>query len=173
MGRVLITGRPGSGKTTLVARAAEILTLRGETLGGFVTREIRRGGRRTGFTVAGLHGQERTLAVEGGPGPRVGRYGVDVAAFEGVAIVELESALELGSVIVIDEIGTMELLSSRFRDLLARAMDAPRVLATVHARRHPTSDWVKQRVDVRIVDLSETGRDPDLAARVAAWVLDG
>src|SRR5438132_1541000 len=116
--RVLITGSPGAGKTTLTGRVVDTLRDRGEPLAGFMTFEIRRGGRRTGFTIRGVGGLERTLAVRGGDPPRVGAYGVDLRAFEEVALLELENGLELGSTLVVDEIGKMELLSDAFRDLV-------------------------------------------------------
>lgn len=169
MGRVLVTGPPGSGKTTLTVRVVELLREAGEMLAGFTTREIKRGGRRTGFTIAGIGGLERTLATEGGPGPRIGRYGVDVAAFEEVALLEIESGLDLGSTLVIDEIGKMELLSERFRKLLPAVFESPRLLATVHDLSHPVTDELKRRDDVRLVAVGPHNRD-ELPSLLAAWV---
>src|SRR3990172_3168811 len=139
MGRVLVAGRPGSGKTTLALRVLEALLDRGEHVSGFTTKEIKRGGRRTGFMVTGGGGLERTLATvaQHGPGPRVGRYGVDVAAFEDVALLELETGLELGATLVVDEIGKMELLSDRFRDLLPKVFETDRLLAPIHMHHPP------------------------------------
>lgn len=171
MGRVLVTGSPGAGKTTLADAVVDALRRRGESVAGFTTREIRRGGRRTGFIVAGVSGLVRTLAVLGGPGPQVGRYAVDVPAFEEVALNELESGLELGSTIVIDEIGKMELLSDRFVALLPKVFDAERVLATVHLHRHPVTDELKRRPDVKLVQIGPTNRDR-LVGPVTDWVID-
>ena len=169
MAKVLLTGPPGAGKTTLTNRAAQLLRERGEPLAGFVTSEIRRGGRRTGFTITGMNGLERTLAVRGSTEPVVGGYSVDIAAFEEVALLEIESGLDLGSTIVVDEIGKMELLSERFRNLLPLIFEAPRVLATVHAHSDPLTDELKSRADVRTVDVQ---REIDgLAELVAGWVL--
>src|SRR5919204_6822522 len=88
--RILVEGRPGSGKTTIAARLAELLTNRGVELVGFVTREMREGGRRVGFEVETIDGKRATLAhvTFSGP-PRVGRYGVDVESFERIALPSL------------------------------------------------------------------------------------
>ena len=171
MARVLVTGQPGSGKTTLALRVVEILRERGEPLAGFTTSEIRRGGRRTGFTIAGIGGLERTLAVRGGDGPRVGSYGVDVTAFEEVALLELQNGLELGHTLIVDEIGKMELLSERFRDLLPSILEAPRVLATIHAHRHPVTDAIRSRPDVHLVEVSGARRGAQARA-IAGLVCD-
>ena len=169
--RVLLTGSPGVGKTTLSLRVVDILRQRGEALAGFTTSEIRRGGRRTGFTITGIGGLERTLAVRGGAGPRVGGYGVDIAAFEEVALLELQNGLELGSTLVVDEVGKMELLSRPFRALLPEVFAAPRVVATVQAHAHPLTDELKRRADVHVIDVERSRRD-DQAAAIADLVLD-
>jgi nucleoside-triphosphatase len=167
--RVLLTGPSGSGKTTVAVRAVDELRSRGEVLAGFVSAEIRRGGRRTGFTIRGIGGLERTMAVRGGPGPKIGAYGVDIHAFEEVALLELENGLELGSTLVVDEIGKMELLSPAFRDLVPRLFEAPRVLATVGELRDPLLDDVRHRGDV--IDVSVFGGPVD-PAHVADLVTD-
>jgi nucleoside-triphosphatase len=169
--RIIITGPPGSGKTTLTLRVVEILRARNEILAGFTTSEIRRGGRRTGFTLTGLGGLERTLAVRGGRGPQVGSYGVDVDAFEEVALLELENGLELGSTLVVDEIGSMELLSDGFRALLPEIMSAPRLLATLHTKADPATDEIKKRPDVVLLEV-DRGRGGDQAEEIADLVTD-
>ena len=171
MARVLLTGLPGVGKTTLALQVVDILRQRGEMLAGFTTSEIRRGGRRTGFTITGLGGLERTLAVRGGPGPRVGSYGVDVAAFEEVALLELQNGLELGSTLVIDEVGKMELLSQAFRALLPEVFEVPRLVATVQTHQDPLTDEIKRRPDIHVLEV-DRGRRAEQAELVAELVLD-
>ena len=172
---MLLVGSPGAGKTTLAGRVVDVLRERGEPLAGFMTVEIRRGGRRTGFTIRGIGGLERTMAVRGGGPPHVGAYGVDLHAFEEVALLELENGLELGSTLVVDEIGKMELLSAAFRDLVPRIFDAPRVLATAGEHHDAVLDGLRRRVDVRVLTVHAQEPDPghiaDLVTDVRATAL--
>lgn len=170
--RVLIDGPPASGKSTLAVRTVDVLRERGEQLFGFTTSEIRRGGRRTGFTVTGVASRlERVLAARGADGPQVGSYGVDVEAFEEVALIELENGLELGATLVVDEIGKMELLSDAFAALVPRLFEAPRLLATVQRRPDAPIAAVVRRTRLRRIGLPRPDR-ADLPRLVADWILE-
>ncbi|MER6129583.1 nucleoside-triphosphatase, partial [Streptomyces sp. NPDC001795] len=90
--RILLEGRPGAGKTTVVRRLAALLRTR--RVLGFTTEEIRHGGTRSGFALETLEGGGRAvLAHVDFPGPpRVGRYGVDLGVMERLALPPLRSA---------------------------------------------------------------------------------
>jgi len=45
----MVTGQPGSGKTTVVKRLAAALQENGIPVRGFYTEEVLKGGARTGF----------------------------------------------------------------------------------------------------------------------------
>jgi len=154
----LIEARPGAGKTTTMQHLAELLLERDMTLAGFVTAEIREGGRRAGFSIRTIAGESGTLAHERlrGP-PRVGRYGVDVREFEHLALPTLRVPAD---VILIDELGKMELASIAFRDAVADLVerDIP-VVATVHAFRHPFTDALKALPNAEVVQLTRQNRD--------------
>jgi nucleoside-triphosphatase len=170
--RFLLTGRPGIGKTTVTRRVVERLRAAGLRVDGFITVEIRTRGRRVGFQVEGISGHSVVMARTDWPGsPRVGRYGVDVPAFERIALPALDRAQSEGDVAVIDELGRMELLSdafvSRLKDLLAS--DLP-LVATVHRAAHPVTDALKARDDMELITVSEANR-AELAEAVAARLL--
>jgi nucleoside-triphosphatase len=158
--RILLQGRPGAGKSTVARRLADRLSQDGISVSGFITEEIREGGRRLGFSLERFGGERGVLAHVDLPGPpRVGRYGVDLAAFGRVAIPALEQASE-GEVAIIDELGKMELASDAFREALAALLDRPvRVVATVQSASHPFTDALKRRRDVETMRVTTANRD--------------
>jgi nucleoside-triphosphatase len=168
--RLLIEARPGAGKTTALSRLAERLEDAGVSLSGFLTREMRSKGRRVGFDIETFGGERGVLAHVDLPGPpRVGRYGVDLEEFERLALPALEAP---ASVVLIDELGKMELASERFRDavLVMFEGDVP-IVSTVHTFRHPFTDALKRRADVATVRLTAANRDglpAELAERLGA-----
>ncbi len=166
MPAVLVTGLPGCGKTTLVRRAVAEL---GVPAAGFYTEEIRSAGRREGFALVTLDGRRATLASTRIRSPnRVSRYGVDVQALERVGLPVLEEATSGAKLLVVDEIGKMELFSSRFREAVQRALDAGGpVLATIMLSHHPFADALKARHDVRLVHLTPDNRERALGEVVS------
>ncbi len=167
---LLLTGRPGVGKTTVVKAVAAAL---GEGAGGFYTQEMREGTRRTGFRLVALHGGQATLAnVKFSPrrGPRVGRYVVDVSAVDRLGVLSIEEAVQRGRVVIIDEIGKMELFSPTFKAAVLMAVLSPSpVVATAMAAHQPWVDRLKSRPGVTVWTVTPQNRD-DLPARILTWL---
>jgi nucleoside-triphosphatase len=168
MKNLLLTGVPGIGKSTASLRLANMLT--GKVLGGFMTQEIRARGERRGFRLQCFDGTEDTLAhVDFRGFPRVGRYGVDVRAFEAF----IKKALAPGSaeLYLVDEIGKMECLSRRFITMLENllASEIP-IMATVARRGPGFIAVVKQRPDVELWEITTQNRDA-LPLRACQWLL--
>ncbi|MFF2255524.1 nucleoside-triphosphatase [Streptomyces sp. NPDC058142] len=170
--RILLEGRPGAGKTTALRRLAALLPTHAAT--GFTTEEIRQSGARVGFALETLAGGREVLAHVDllGP-PRVGKYGVDPGVMDRLALPSLRSAATeeaTGRLVLIDELGRMELACTAFRHaveaLFAAEVD---VVATVHTQRDPFTDALKRRADIEIVQLTPANRDVlpgKLAARL-------
>lgn len=156
---LLVTGKPGVGKTTLIERVVE--RLRGSLrLAGFTTTEVRNPeGERLGFDIVTVEGKRSELARVGFRSTvHVGRYGVNLETFEHLALPEL--GRRDADLIVIDEIGKMECASGRFRRALEDALDGPiKVLATLGIGRLPFFQALKDRPDVEVITVTAGNRD--------------
>jgi nucleoside-triphosphatase len=165
---ILLTGPPGCGKTTVIQL---VLANVGSPAGGFYTQEIREEGARVGFKVVTLDGREGILAhrrIRGGP--RVGKYGVDLAVMDGLAVGAIRGAIEGGELIVIDEIGPMELFSQAFQNVVVQTLDAGLpVLGTVMRRSSPFADRIKVRPDVRLVEM-QRGAAGEVATMIEGFL---
>ena len=159
---LLVTGRPGVGKTTLVE--AVVASLPGAT--GFFTREMRERGARLGFSIHTLDGQTAVLAhVQLRTGPRVGRYRVDLGNLEAVAVPAIAPRPGV-RLIVVDEIGRMECLSRRFCDAVREALDSPTpLLATIAREGGGFIAEVRRRPDVTLLAVTPETREV-LQARI-------
>lgn len=155
----LLTGLPGSGKTTVVAKIAALL---GNEAVGFYTSEIRSGGRRVGFEIVTLGGKREVLAHVGFSSPvRVGRYGVNPESLS-AALTEIRRALAGGErrCLLIDEIGKMELLAPGFKETVQESLNSPLpVVATIMAKPHSFCDAVKKRPDVVLIEVNRENRE--------------
>ncbi len=156
--KTLITGKPGVGKTTLIQKIIE--PMRSVNMAGFYTAEIRFKGSRLGFELQGLDGERRTLAhVDMDSRHRVGNYGVDTVGFE--AFLETLDLLNPDvELIVIDEIGKMELFSKRFRSLVCDALNSEKqILAGIPLKGNEFIRRIKQRSDVRLFEVTPSNRN--------------
>jgi nucleoside-triphosphatase len=158
----LITGRPGSGKTSVIEGAIEILRKRGYKAGGLYCPEIRKAGARLGFKMIDLMTQEeRILAhVDQPTGPRVSKYRVNVENVNTMSEAAIGRALREADLVVIDEIAPMEIHSRGFRDAVRAALDSPKPLLAVIHQRTTTGfiGSVKARPDVRLWEVTPSNR---------------
>lgn len=164
--RLLLTGPPQCGKTTVVHRVVKDFP--GQAA-GFFTREVRVAGRRVGFEIVTLDGQVAWLSHVDFPGPqRVGRYGVDLEALHRVALPTLEPAPGI-DLIVVDEVGKMECLSSRFVEAVERLWSiAVPLLITVAHKGKGLIARLKTRREARIFSVTSDNRDllPDTILKI-------
>jgi len=158
--KILLTGKPGVGKTTVIKKLAEGLKYR---TAGFYTAEIRQGKRRVGFELVSLSTGERLpLAhVVFSSSKRVGKYGVKIENLRPF-LDELEEVLqeETPCCLLIDEIGKMELFSRHFKEVTLSAFDSLHpVVATIMAGSDPFCSYLKKRPDTQVWKIDPGNRD--------------
>jgi nucleoside-triphosphatase len=167
---LLLTGKPGTGKTALIKEALARTKIKG---GGFYTEEIRTGGIRQGFRIVALDGQEAILAHVSISSPyQVSKYRVDTDALDRVAVATLRQALEESDLIVIDEIGKMELLSPLFREAVMQAINSgKRVLGTIMLNPHPFANEIKRHPEVEVLLVTRDNRN-EVMNKVLHWLVE-
>lgn len=179
--KLLITGPPGVGKSTLCDAAARRLADGGQQVFGFVTLEKRdASNQREGFDVVDVaNGDRQPLARASAgsqsPGPRVGKYAVDVAAFESIALPALEGAKSSGGVVVMDEVGKMELFSHRFQPLVRDIMGLEDVSIVATVPRRPARgklpglvEELRQWDGASLIELTKENRNSETERVISA-----
>jgi len=162
--KIFLTGPPGVGKSTVLWRLIEELKRRGIRIGGMITQEAREHGMRVGFKITDvLTGREGWLAtVKQSVGPRVGKYGIDLEGLEGIGVQAITSALHNPEVrvVVIDELGPMELFSSKFKTAVRQSIASTKTLiGTIHYRANdPLLREIRGARDVKIMIVTKENR---------------
>ncbi|MDI7261133.1 MAG: NTPase [Thermodesulfobacteriota bacterium] len=156
--KILITGLPGVGKTTLIQKLSEELTHLCPV--GFYTTEIREEGVRKGFELVSLEGRKGLLSHQDIKSPYcVGRYRVDVKGFEEF-LTSISWSDPSARLVIIDEIGKMECLSDKFKKLLIEGLDSEKgLIATIALKGSGLIAEVKERKDVNLFTMTKNNRD--------------
>lgn len=158
---IFLTGRPGIGKTTALKNIVSILREKGYVVGGIITSEVREAGRRIGFEITNLmNNRKGWLANLHGVGPRLGKYRVNLKDLVDVGVNALEEAIKEADVIVIDEIGPMELFSEEFKKVVEKALESGKPLVgTIHFRaKDPLIEKIRKNKNVKILEVTLENR---------------
>lgn len=153
MMKVAITGKSGVGKTSLCEKLFEKLRHK-MSITGFVTKEVREKGMRTGFKLINLvTGQQAWLAKVGEGHVKIGKYAVLVEEFE-------RFLLDInwdGELVVVDELGPMEFKSKIFSKIISDLLAKENLLFVIHQTFH---DFLIERIrkEFTVYTLTEQNR---------------
>jgi len=170
---LIVTGSPGIGKTTVLTKTVGILKKQGHRVGGMLSREVRESGVRVGFEILDVgSGSRGWLAqVNLKNGPQVGKYRVNVADLNSVGAQAITQAVGTCQVVVIDEIGPMELFSLKFKEAVRQTLENGKwILAVLHWKaQDQLITEVRNREDAEevVVNLENREKLPELLAEKA------
>ena len=157
-----MTGQPGVGKTTILLRIVNALKAKGYDVRGMVSGEVRERGTRIGFEIVDFYtGQKGWLAhIRQPSGPRVGKYRVNLDDLKNIGVNSIINAIKNADVIVVDEIGPMELFSQAFKDAILQAVNSTKpLLGTIHFKaQNPLINALKARNDIEIFEVTHENR---------------
>jgi len=164
----LLTGRPGTGKTSIIKQV--VAGMKGKA-GGFYTEEMRSQGVREGFRLVTLDGHSAILAHINIHSPyRVSKYGVDIDSLDRVGVSALNRAAEECDLVVVDEIGKMELFSANFRQAVLQIIDSGKmVLGTIMLNPNPWADAIKCKPQVNLIEVT-TYNHHQVLAELRSWL---
>ena len=161
--RIGITGLPGAGKTQALVKVIEMLEGEGTRVGGMVTEPILSKNRRVGFSVLNWMTKEKGVLAHVNNHSRVavGKYGVDITALEDVGVKAIDDANSGADVIIIDEVGKMEVESEKFVAAVKRALESNKpLILTLHKKsRNPLLQDIRRRDDIRILEVTPVNRN--------------
>lgn len=160
--KILLTGAPGVGKSTVLKRVRE--QYRGEAY-GIVASDIRdASGERQGFIATNQTGEQRVFAHRSQIYSKYvvgGKYFVDLQVIDHFIVPELEEGLRHPSALTfLDEIGRMQSFSPLFLDTVARLIESrANLLATIVFDPEPWSLWFKSHPRVTLIEVTRENRD--------------
>jgi nucleoside-triphosphatase len=161
--KVLLTGEVGVGKSTVVERVSQLLRA---SFGGFRTVRC-----PTGYRIVDLVSGEEGLIA------RTGNDGLIPypAAFEDVGVGAIARALAYKDLLVMDELGFLELDAPRFQKAVFTALQGPKPVLGV-LKREPNSflDSIRALDEITLIEVREDNRDrlpAEIARLLSAEVL--
>ena len=154
---ILIDGLPRVGKTTAVQRVLSMVKVR---CGGFFCQAVSKA-FYTNFRLVSVQGPNRSLSSQ----ELIRRF--DIPGVVGFNLEDLENfgnpsllhALNTCDVVVIDQLGTLEVSSDKFRAVVDRVLDSSKVvLATLTSSNVPYLEAIRRRPDVDIYPITRSNR---------------
>ncbi len=159
---ILVTGKPGIGKTSVLRRAVRELQNRKYEVGGMICSEVREGGLRVGFEIMDFStGIRGWLAHVNQPtGPKIGKYHVNLTDLEIIGVGAILDAIQNADVLAVDELGPMEFSSTAFIKALVEAVESSKpMIGTIHyGLKNSIIESIRNRDETEIFKVTYSNR---------------
>ncbi len=163
--KIGITGMPSVGKTQTLIKIIEKIEKSGYKIDGMITGPAIENKKEVGVYVEDWQTKEKGVFahLDFDTKDKVGKYGVDVKVLEEIGVKAVERAIndDEVDVIIIDEIGKMEMLSEKFCETVIEALDSDKpIMVTLHKKsRTPLLQDIRRRDDIRILEVTAVNRN--------------
>ena len=163
--KIGITGMPSVGKTQTLIKIIEKIEKSGYKIEGMITEPAIEKKKYVGVYVEDWQTREKGIFahVDFDTKDKVGKYGVNLEVLETIGVHAIEKAIygEDIDIIIIDEIGKMEMLSERFCEAVVEALDSDKpIMVTLHKKsRTPLLQDIRRRDDIRILEVTPVNRN--------------
>jgi len=158
--KILITGPPRCGKSTLISKLIEYYrNEKNFTIYGFLTPEVREQGNRIGFDIVDIYsGNISHLSRKGNfkTKYKLGKYSVFIKKFDKYIEENLDFEGKKADLVIIDEIGKMELFSDKFHNFIKNifSLEIP-IIATIGLKlKHPIKIYLQHLPSVQFLKLN-------------------
>jgi len=163
--KIGITGMPNVGKTSTLKKIIKSLEDHGYVVQGMITEPFIKKKKHLGFYAMNWLSKEKEVFahIDFDQRETVGKYGIDIEALDKICVPAIEDAItnEDVNIIIIDEIGKMEMLSEKFCEMVIEALDSDKpIIVTLHKKsRTPLLQDVRRRDDIRILEVTPVNRN--------------
>ena len=159
MNNIFLTGRVKSGKSTVLRKVlAELKPCR---IGGFFTEAVIENSQTVGYQIRSVSNQSMIFARANSQGEyQIGGFGIFPEVFESLGVRILESALESSQLILMDEIGVMEVGAPKFKESILRCLNSNIVVSgAIKYKSNTFLDTIRNRPDLELLYVNESNRD--------------
>ena len=156
---IFLTGEPRIGKSTLLEKVVSRIRDHGVATVGFITRDIRNQlSARTGFETITVDGSKKGLLATK---MESGSYELNEGTMSDVIIPSILEGLDRkGIVLVIDEVGPIQLKNTEFKNLIGLAIEnrSISILGIVAAEDLPFLEKIRQHIRSRVIEVTAENR---------------
>lgn len=154
---IFFTGTVGIGKSTALKRVLEEVNV---SIGGFLTKKnTYQWGSEISITSLNNYNDTHIFARVG-IGEDISEAVIDIDTFDTYAVEIIDKSLNSRDIIVMDELGVLENKAYKFQQKVYEAIDSEKlVLGILKQRESEFLDNIRQRANVKVIEVNEVNRD--------------